>query len=314
MAYRLPPIAVLRAFEAASRHLSFKKAAVELHVTPAAISQQIKALEDYLGVPLFRRLTRALELTDHARDMLPKVREGFECLAAAVESTRRPRATSLTVTAPPSFATHWLVSRLARFTAAHPEIALRLASSPDSIDRRGEAAVLDAALGELRDDASAVAIRYGTGSYPGFHVERIFAPDYLPVCAPALLAGATPLRTTDDLRLQVLIHDDTIGAGERQPHWAQWLKAAGVIGVDARRGPRFSNAAMALEAAVAGQGIALAARPLAEADVAAGRLVVPFDLALPSPYAYYLVMAKAIARREPVVAFRQWLLAEAAPA
>jgi LysR family glycine cleavage system transcriptional activator len=311
VAYRLPPLAVLRAFEAASRHLSFKKAAEELHVTPAAISQQIKALEDHLGVPLFRRLTRALELTDHARAMLPKVREGFECLAAAVETTRRPHAGTLRVTAPPSFASNWLISRLPRFTAAHPEVSLRLASSSDAIDRRGEAAVFDEALGDLRGDASAVAIRYGTGSYPGFHVERIFAPMYVPVCSPALLDGAKPLRQPADLRSQVLIHDETIDDDARQPNWARWLKAAGIADIDAGRGPRYSNAVLALEAALAGQGIALALKPLVEADIAAGRLVIPFDIEVPSPYDYFLVMARAVAQRAPVAAFCRWLLAEA---
>ena len=313
MAYRLPPLPVLRAFEAAARHLSFKKAAEELHVTPAAVSQQIKALESYLDLPLFRRLTRALELTEHGAAMLPKIREGFECLAAAVEAAGEHRGGALTVTAPPSFATHWLLSRLPRFAAAHPEIALRLASSPDSVDRRGETAILDEALVDLRGEASTVAIRYGTGIYPGYWVERLFAPVYVPVCSPKLLAGRPPLRTPADLGRQVLIHDETIDDGER-PIWAAWLQAAGADDIDAERGPHFSNAALAIEAAVAGQGVALAAKPLVEDDVAAGRLAIPFAVALPSPYAYFLVTAEAVARRPPVAAFRQWLLAEAAAA
>ncbi|HTY99020.1 MAG TPA: transcriptional regulator GcvA [Rhodocyclaceae bacterium] len=313
MAYRLPPLPVLRAFEAAARHLSFKKAAEELHVTPAAVSQQIKALESYLDLPLFRRLTRALELTEHGAAMLPKIREGFECLAAAVEAAGEHRGGALTVTAPPSFATHWLLSRLPRFAAAHPEIALRLASSPDSVDRRGETAILDEALVDLRGEASTVAIRYGTGIYPGYWVERLFAPVYVPVCSPKLLAGRPPLRTPADLGRQVLIHDETIDDGER-PIWDAWLQAAGADDIDAERGPHFSNAALAIEAAVAGQGVALAAKPLVEDDVAAGRLAIPFAVALPSPYAYFLVTAEAVARRPPVAAFRQWLLAEAAAA
>jgi LysR family glycine cleavage system transcriptional activator len=302
---------VLRAFEAAARHLSFKKAAEELHVTPAAVSQQIKALESYLELPLFRRLTRALELTEHGAAMLPKIREGFECLAAAVEAAGERRGDALTVTAPPSFATHWLLSRLPRFTAAHPEIALRLASSPDSVDRRGETAILDEALADLRGEASTVAIRYGTGIYPGYWVERVFAPAYVPVCSPQLLAG---MGSPADLARQVLIHDETIDDGERQPIWAAWLQAAGAEGIDAERGPHFSNAALAIEAALAGQGVALAAKPLVEADVAAGRLAIPFAVSLPSPYAYFLVTAEAVARRPAVAAFRQWLLAEAAAA
>ena len=312
MAYRLPPLAVLRAFEAAARHLSFKKAAEELHVTPAAVSQQIKGLESYLGVPLFRRLTRALELTDQALAMLPKVREGFDCLAAAVDTTRRQQSGSLTVTAPPSFATQWLISRLPRFTSVHPEVELRLSSGPDSVDRRGETALFDEALIDPRQDASVVAIRYGTGSYPGYSVDRIFAPEYVAVCSPALLSGAAPLRVPADLCNQVLIHDETIGDETRQALWSEWLQAAGLPDIDADRGPRFSNSVLALEAALAGQGVALVLKLLVAADVAAGRLVIPFDLALPSPYAYFLVTAEAVARREPVAAFRRWLLAEAA--
>ncbi len=310
MAYRLPPLSVLRAFEAAARHMSFKKAAEELHVTPAAVSQQIKTLETYLGVALFRRLTRALELTAAGAAMLPKVREGFECLAAAVETTRQSGGGALTVTAPPSFAARWLVPRLARFTAAHPEVELRLASSADTIDRRGDASVLPEDAVDVRDDESEVAIRYGAGNYPGYRVERIFATDYLPVCSPDLATAERPLDTPADLRRHVLIHDETI-RDDRTPGWADWLRAAGVRGVDARRGPRFSNAVLALQAALDGQGVALALRPLVAGDLAAGRLVVPFALSVPSPYAYFLVMPEAVARRPAVAAFRDWLLAAA---
>lgn len=308
MSYRLPPLSVLRAFESACRHLSFKKAAEELHVTPAAVSQQIKTLESYLGVSLFRRLTRALELTEHGEAMLPKVREGFDCLAAAVETTRQARGGALTVTAPPSFATRWLVPRLSGFAAAHPEIELRLSSSPDTIDRRGVTAVFGEGVVDMRDDTSTVAIRYGTGLYPGYRVERIFIPEYVPVCSPRLLEK---LQAPQDLARQVLIHDETILDEEKQPSWAEWLRAAGIAGVDARRGPRFSNSVLALGAALDGQGVALAPSLLIAADLAAGRLAIPFPVSLPSPYAYFLVMAEAVAGREAVAAFREWLLAEA---
>lgn len=311
MSYRLPPFAVLRAFEAAARHLSFKKAAEELHLTPAAVSQQIKGLEEYLGVSLFRRLTRALELTEHAKAMLPKLREGFDCLAAAVETTRQRTADTLTVTAPPSFAAHWLIPRLARFTATHPEIALSLGSSPDSVNRRGETAVFSEGLVDPRDDSSAVAIRYGVGSYPGYCVERIFAPMYVPVCSPALLERL-PLRTPADLHAHVLIHDETIEESGRRSLWRTWLQTAGITDVNAGRGPRFSNAVLAIEAALAGQGVALALRLLIEDELAAGRLVIPLDMAAPSPYAYFLVMSEAVAQRPAVEAFRHWLLNEAA--
>lgn len=312
MTYRLPPLVALRAFESACRHLSFKKAAEELHVTPAAISQQIKALESYLGIPLFRRLTRALELTEQGAAMLPKIREGFDCLAAAVETTRQSRQdTLLKVTAPPSFATRWLVPRLPRFMSAYPELELRLASSRDTIDRRGETSVLEEELVDPREAVSAVAIRYGTGAYPGYRVERLFTPGYVPVCSPRLLAGEPPLARPRDLARHVLIHDETIDDEGKQPNWKEWFRLAGVSGVNARRGPRFSNAVMAIEAALDGQGIALTLKPLVAAELEAGRLVVPFDVVVPSPYAYFMVMPESVAHRASVAAFREWLLAEA---
>lgn len=310
MTYRLPPLAALRAFESAARHLSFKKAADELHVTPAAISQQIKALESYLGVALFHRLTRALELTAQGVAMLPKVREGFECLALAVDSTRRAGDGMLTVTAPPSFAARWLVPRLPGFSAAHPEIRLRLASGADSVDRKGEALRLDDDSWDLRDAGCAVDIRYGTGNYPGMCVEPLFAPQWFPVCSPRLPSAARPLAVPEDLRHHVLIHDETINDEERQPGWREWLVNAGLDGINAERGPRFSNALLAVEAALEGQGVVLALKPLVAADIAAGRLIVPFEIGAPSPYAYFLVMRKAVADRPAVHAFRDWLLGE----
>lgn len=315
MNYRLPNLALLRTFEAAARHLSFKKAAEELCVTPAAVSQQIKALEAWLGRPLFHRMTRALALTEQGSTMLPKVREGFDCLVAALESTREAVAGPLTVTAPPSFASHWLVPRLPSFSSAHPDVALRLSSTPDAIDRRGEAAVVDRLKAGLRTAHSEVAILYGDGVYPGYIVEKLFAPDYVPVCTPALLTGAHALRVPTDLAHHVLIHDDTLhdaghGADGRFG-WAQWLARAGAGGIDASRGPRFANAALALAAALAGHGIALSSRPLVESRVADGSLAIPFDIPLPSPCAYYLVFNEMIAQRPAVVAFRAWLLAEA---
>lgn len=311
MTYRLPPLGALRAFESAARHLSFKKAAEELHVTPAAISQQIKALEDFLGIALFDRLTRAVRLTEQATAMLPQVRAGFECLAAAVESSRQTQADILTVTAPPSFAMHWLVPRLPRFAERHPGIALRLASRADSVDRQSRPALPEESEVDLRDHASEVAIRYGTGVYPGYRVMQLFAPEYVPVCSPALFACGR-LATPTDLREQVLIHDDTLDEGERPPGWAEWLRRHAIDGVDGRRGPRFSNAVLAMKAAIDGQGVVLALKPLIEAEIASGQLRVAFDLPLPSPYAYFLVVREALAQRAPVAAFQDWLLAESA--
>lgn len=310
MTYRLPPLVAMRAFEAAARHLSFKKAADELHVTPAAVSQQIKALESYLGVLLFHRLTRALEITPHGRSMLPKVREGFECFASAVAEVAHDGEGSLNVTAPPSFATRWLVPRLARFSAAYPEVVLRLASSGNTVDRRGDARTLDESSPDVRDPNSQIAIRFGIGNYPGFQVDRILRPAWGPVCSPGLPSPTKPLVTPADLCHHVLIHDETINDQERQPGWREWLDQAGVSNIDATRGPRFSNSVLAVEAALDGQGVALTFRQLVETDIAAGRLIVPFEQSVVSPYAYYLVVRKAIAARPAVTAFREWILAE----
>lgn len=309
MSYRLPPLAALRAFEAASRHLSFKKAAEELHVTPAAISQQIKALEEYVGFSLFHRLTRALALTAQAEAMLPKLREGFECLAAALDTTRPPGEGVLTVVAPPSFATRWLVPRLPRFAAEHPDVKLRLSSQSDAVDRPGESAMADEPL-DLRTADISLAIRYGTGDYPGFYVRQLFAPAWVPVCSPRLATAERPLDTPDDLARHVLIHDETIHDDPYPPNWQEWLSRASVSGIDAERGPRFSNAVLAVEAALDGQGVALALLPLVEADIAAGRLIIPFNLSVPSPYAYFLIMRKVFAERPPVAAFCDWLMSE----
>jgi LysR family glycine cleavage system transcriptional activator len=310
VAYRLPPLSTFRTFEAAARHLSFKNAAEELHVTPAAVSQQIKSLETYLGVSLFHRLPKALQLTEEGLAMFPKVRDGMDCFAAAVESTRRDDALALNVTAPPSFATRWLVPRLARFSLAHADVAIRISSNPENID--GPQTALGPAMeaNDPRHEASEVAIRFGTGVYPGYQVEKMLTPDYVLVCSPRLLNGEPPLHAPGDLSSHILIHDESILAIEQRPSWHEWFKLAGVSGVDGERGPRFSNSILAQEAAMEGQGVALALRPQIEADVACGRLVIPFDISMPSTYAYYLVIPQAIVERAVVCAFRDWLQVE----
>lgn len=313
MSYRLPPLNALRAFEIAARHLSFKHAAEELCVTPTAISHQIKQLEEFLGVELFRRLTRSLELTPEGTAMLPKVREGMECFASAVERTRRPDAKQrLVVVAPPSFATRWLVPRLKRFAEQQPAIELHLVSSLNAIDTdpMGVAKIFDQV--DLRDGDSHAAICFGTGSYPGYRVDRMLSSGYVPVCSPKLMQSVHPLRTPDDLRFHTLIHDDTIADERARPTWNEWLRVAGVQNVDATAGPHFRDSGLALAAAIDGLGIALASKPLAATEVASGGLVVPFRISFRERFAYYLVVPDATAQRAPVVALRQWLFAEAA--
>lgn len=312
MPYRLPPLNALRAFEVAARHLSFKHAATELCVTPTAVSHQIKLLEEFLGVLLFRRLTRALELTPQGEAMLPKVREGLECFALAVESVHDPVASGrLVVLMPPSFATRWLVPRLRRFAVLEPALNLHVIRSLDTVD--GSSAAVSPTFDnvDLREDDSLVVIRFGSGVYPGFHVDRIFGADYIAVCSPKLLDTDTPLRVLADMRHQVLLHDDMLARERSGPSWDEWFRLAGLSGVDSNAGPHFSDSGMAYVAALDGLGVALASKPLVAKAIAQGRLVAPFDVTVGQNHAYYLVTPEAVSNRPAVQAFRNWLLQEA---
>jgi LysR family glycine cleavage system transcriptional activator len=281
-----------------------------MHVTPAAISHQIKALEEYLGIQLFRRLTRSLALTPEGQAMLAPLAQGFESLARAVEGARRPETgESLTVSAPPAFASRWLVPRLHRFAAAHPQVELRLTGTLDTVDQEGSGPGEDERPGTLEDNCD-VGIRFGNGRYPGFRVEPIIAPSIVPACSPRLLQGTQPLRTPLDLRHHALLHDDTVQNEANGPNWEEWLRKAGATEVDPSRGLRFNNAVLAIEAAVDGLGVVLALKPLIQSDVAAGRLVIPFGLDIPSRYAYYLVTSRTAAIRRSTSQFREWLLSE----
>ena len=311
MTYRLPPLNALRAFEAAARHLSFKDASAELSVTPTAISHQIRGLEEYLGFDLFHRLTRALELTREGRAMLPKVREGLECFATAIESTRQHEAGGrLLVTSPPALLTRWLIRHLPEFTAAHPEIQLHMAASLETIDARDASGVSGLAGIDVRDDETEVFIRFGRGQYDGCRVDRLFAPAYTVVCSPRLLLGMRPLDVPGDLRRHNLLNDESIMELVDRPSWAEWLQLAGVTGIDPNAGTHFSDPGLVLSAAIDGVGVALASKPLVAAEVAAGRLVMPFDIVIRRTQAYYLVVPEAVAERPIVSAFRQWLRSE----
>ena len=309
---RPPPLNALRAFEAAARHLSFKNAARELHVTPGAVSHQVKLLEEYLGVALFRRLTRALELTAEAQAMLPKVRGGLESLVEAVERVReRGVQRALTVMAPANFASRWLIPRLSRFAQAHPGLDLHIASRPTMIDTGDDRDVVTTP--EDRAAGPVAMVRFGDGRYPGFRVDELFSAVYVPVCHPRVLEHGPALRRPEDLRFHTLIHDDTEVEEGARPSWSDWLRGVGATEVDASRGARFSDASLAFEAALEGLGIALAMKPLVRPEIEAGRLVIPIDIAAPASFAYYLVTPEGGTRHESVEAFRQWLLAESAP-
>jgi LysR family glycine cleavage system transcriptional activator len=308
--YRLPPLNALRVFEAAARHLSFKEAAAELHITQAAVSHQVKSLEEYLGVQLFRRSARGVQLTDAARACLPKLREGFDALAAAVETIReRGEEAELVITAPPVFTARWLMPRLAEFSKREPKIELHVFASSKMVD----AGALDstALVGDLdlRLESSAVQIHLGAGNYPGHRADRLFGVAIVAVASPDLEPG---LEVPADLEKHTLLHDEAMEIVAGGNAWRKWLQAAGVADrVDADRGPHFSSNILSLEAASQKLGVALALRPLVNADIASGRLVAPFEIEVKPGSAYYLVCPEVIADRPAVAAFRKWLLEQA---
>ncbi len=309
---RLPPLNALRAFEVAARELSFAVAASRLHVTPAAVSHQVKGLEEALGQRLFRRLKRGLELTRAGRALLPKLSEGFARLGEAVEDLRGlAEEGTLSVSVATSFATRWLAPRLHRFVSAHPDLDVRINASTRLIDPHGDDPVPgDGPAGSPVEDAD-IVVRFGTGDYPGFRVDRLMQVRFTPMCSPRLLASGPPLREPADLRRHVLIHDN-VRYGDGRSLWEAWFDAARVPEADTSHGLRFSHAMLALEAAADGMGVAMGMPALAGQDLASGRLVAPLALSLPLGFAYYIVSGSDTAARSDVTAFREWLLAEAA--
>jgi len=294
----LPPLSALRAFETAARQLSFSKAADELHVTPAAISHQIHALEDDLGVRLFHRMNRSIELTASGRVLLPGLSEAFAGIQSAVGRLRTHNDTgALTVTASPSVAAKWLVPRLQRFQQQRPQVDVRISATDEIVD--------------LTKGDFDIAIRYGCGKYPGLDVELLFTNEVFPACSPQLLTAGPPLRTPEDLLRHTLIHDQAVERDPLVPTWSMWLKAAGIKDVRASAGLTFNSIYLALDAAIAGHGVVLAYSTIAAADLAAGRLVRLFSLALPDQFAYYIVTAPGALERTKVRVFRNWLRQEA---
>ena len=294
---RLPPLNALRAFEAAARHLNFSRAADELSVTPGAVSQQIQNLEDYVGAALFKRTPKGLLLTDAAQTALPALREAFDRLAEAASLlTAAVDGRRLTLTAPPSFAAKWLVPRLGAFERVHPQVDVWLSAAIE---------LVDLTAGEVD-----IAIRYGAGRYPGLEVKRLFSETVIPVASPDHLAEHA-LNTPADLANHILLHDGSPDLDDSCPDWSMWLAARGLKGIDGMRGPRFNQSSLVIEAAVNGRGVALAKRTLAAADLEAGRLVAPLQIATAVDFAYYLVHPKAKGRLPQVKAFVSWIEAEA---
>lgn len=294
MTTRLPPLNALRTFEAAARHLSFTKAAEELFVTQAAVSHQIKALEEHLGVPLFRRLNRHLILTDQGQALLPSVRQAFDALTAGVQRVREHCGTgTLSISATASFAANWLAGRLARFQALHPDVEISLSTTPRLVDF-------------LRENVDC-GIRYGLGDWPGLRAVRLFDQELVPVCSPALLDGPKPLRTPADLAHHTLLH--VLGDMD---DWRLWLRAAGVSGIHPERGPKFDTLPLAMQSAINGGGILIGGAQILAAELASGRLVEPFDIELPLESGYYFVTPEIRADQPKIALFREWLLQEVA--
>ena len=293
MSKRLPPLNALRVFDAAARHLSFTKAAEELFVTQAAVSHQIKSLEDFLGLKLFRRRNRSLLLTEEGQSYYLDIKEIFSALN---DATRKLQARSakgaLTVSLLPSFAIQWLVPRLSSFNMAYPGIDVRI----QAVDRDEE---------KLADDVD-VAIFYGRGNWPGLRVEKLYAEYLLPVCSPMLLTGDHPLKSPADLAHCTLLHD----ASRRD--WQSYTRQLGLQHINVQQGPIFSHSAMVVQAAVHGQGIALVNNVMAQTEIEAGRLVCPFNDVLVSKNAFYLVCHDSQAELGKIAAFRQWILEKAA--
>jgi LysR family glycine cleavage system transcriptional activator len=303
MRRRLPPLNAVRAFEAAARHLSFVAAADELAVTPSAISQQVKQLEEWLGRPLFRRLPRGLVPTETAKAYLPPLTEALDRIDVATTRVRGGKqARVLTVTCLSSFGAQWLTPRLHRFTGRHPDIDIMLAT----FDR----------LVDLETEEVDIAIRYGTGIYPGLHVEELMREMIGPVCSPDLAEHPDhPIRAIGDLAHHPLLHD-TDAVADGPLNWEVFLGRVGaVVGtgpgeINAERGPRFSDSHIMIQSCLAGRGVMLGRTGLVADALDAGILVAPFGLTVPSVATYRLVMLPGAMANPKVAAFRAWLYEE----
>lgn len=294
MADRLPPLTALRAFEAAARHMSFAKAADELSVTPAALSFQIKSLEEHLGQQVFRRLNRAVELTEAGRALAPGTSAGFDALKVAWRAAQRIGDTkTLTITAGPAFTSRWLAPRLFQFAQEHPEIELRFSATLH--------------LADFERDEIDVAIRFGGGSDEGLYSRPLVQEWATPMMAPAL---AERLTSPADLMGQTLLHQDVYPFVNEVLDWGTWFRVAG-LGAPPTGGPRFSQADHAHDAAISGSGIVLGRYSLAERALRDGQLVAPFRLALLLPYRYRFLCQAGAETRPQVAAFEHWITAQA---
>ncbi|GAD78364.1 transcriptional regulator GcvA [Vibrio ezurae] len=293
MARRLPPLKSLKVFEAAARHLSFTRAAEELFVTQAAVSHQVKALEEFLGLKLFRRRNRSLLLTEEGQSYFLDIKDIFTSLSEATDKVlERSEKGSLTISLQPSFAIQWLVPRLADFNAQEPDIDVRIKA-------------VDMDDSSLTDDVD-VAIYYGRGNWPGLRADKLYQEYLIPVCAPRLLDSHKPLNSLSDLAGHTLLHDTS------RKDWKQFVREHRLNHINVNYGPIFSHSTMVLQAAVHGQGIALGNNVLAQPDIEAGRLISPFDEVLVSKNAFYVVCHEKQADVGRIATFRDWMLSIAA--
>lgn len=298
---RLPPLNSIRAFEATARQLSFSKAADELNVTPGAVSQQVKVLEGYLNIKLFKRKNRMILLTDEGQICLPLLSKGLDKLLQGIDMIRELNIDKpLTITASPTFASRWLLPRLMSFRQQFPSIDVRIDATND--------------LADLINDDIDVGIRFGSGEYAGLEVDYLFSQSVIPVGNPSLLEGENLMHSPDDLKKQTLLHahgDYFYIDDNTHVDWEMWFATVGVDGIDASHGLHFSQYNLLIEAAIRGQGVALVGDAVISEELESGRLVKLFEETdIPLMFSYYLAYSSNKANLPRVKIFRQWLLNE----
>lgn len=307
---RNPSFNSLRAFEAVARLRSFRKASDELFVTPAAVTHQIKALEDQLGIALFVRLSHGIELTPPAEAALPRLQQGFETVSQAVRDLRDfGQSPRLTISVTSTLASRWMVPRLESFLSRYPGIDVRILASRQVIDASDQNHDEDSHTASSQSPD--IEIHFSNGPPQGEYVDPLFSVYVVPMCHPRLIESSPPLLTPDDLRHRTLLHGDSRLSDREQSAWAKWLKHAGASMVDARRGLQLDHSTLALEAAADGLGVTLAMPLLASQELSEGKVRVLFPIELPITKSYFVVTSRAAIHRPEVSAFRNWLLEEA---
>ncbi len=288
-----PSLNAMRVFDVACRHMSFKLASQELHVSPAAVSQQIKSLEQHFCAPLFRRRGRALELTDTGRRLRPDLSAGFAAIERALVQATQGSPRILKIASAPAFAAKYLVPNIDDFGRHHPGCDVYVLAAHELIDYRKEH--VD------------IGVRYGLGTYKGLVSERLLSDSVLPVCSPNLLLRRRAIASPKGLARRTLLHDDSLRFDPSFPGWRQWFEHVGYGNVDLSRGPHFSTASDAIDAAVQGSGVLLARRSLIATELRAKTLVPLLDTEMPVPHGFFLVYRRQALERHEVFAFRQWL-------